>query len=228
MNKAQAKAIILETVRVIPSVLPYLSDATRAALKAGYIEGGVAEINARYNKEIVDAMTTYFEGGAMTAPRNQFRQAMTEAFNSAMDTGWIDGGQALPLDEDAAAWLDARLNSELAYIDDLFVQIKALRAEEKFDFFAWVTAKADRYTSTVMSVYNAAVLLAKKNQMLTWNLGQTEKHCDTCASLDGNSHRASWYISHDYIPRKPGAAMLCGGYNCDCRLTDSKGEEVTV
>mgnify|MGYP001206573386 FL=1 len=228
MNKAQAKAIILETVRVIPSVLPYLSDATRAALKAGYIEGGVAEINARYNKEIVDAMTTYFEGGAMTAPRNQFRQAMTEAFNSAMDTGWVDGGQALPLDEDAAAWLDARLNSELAYIDDLFVQIKALRAEEKFDFFAWVTAKADRYTSTVMSVYNAAVLLAKKNQMLTWNLGQTEKHCDTCASLDGNSHRASWYISHDYIPRKPGAAMLCGGYNCDCRLTDSKGEEVTV
>ena len=228
MNKAQAKAIILETVRVIPSVLPYLSDATRAALKAGYIEGGVAEINARYNKEIVDAMTTYFEGGAMTAPRNQFRQAMTEAFNSAMDTGWVDGGQALPLDEDAAAWLDARLNSELAYIDDLFVQIKALRAEKPFDFFSWVTAKADRWTSTVMSVYNAAVLLAKKNQMLTWNLGQTEKHCDTCASLDGNSHRASWYISHDYIPRKPGAAMECGGYNCDCRLTDSKGEEVTV
>jgi hypothetical protein len=207
---------------------PYFIAVNKDAIKAGYIEGGVPEINARYNKEIVAAMTTYFEGGASTAPRNSFRAAMTEAFNSAMDTGWVDGGQALPLDEDAAAWLDARLSSELAYIDDLFVQIKNLRKEDNFDFFKWVTAKADRYTSTAISVYNAAVLLAKKNQMLTWNLGQTEKHCDTCLSLDGNAHRASWYISHDYIPRKPGAAMDCNGYNCDCRLTDSKGEEVTI
>jgi hypothetical protein len=228
MNKTQARAIILEMVKVIPSVLPFLSDKTREALKAGYIEGGVPEINARYNKEIVAAMTTYFEGGNVLAPRNQFRQAMTEAFNSAFDTGWVDGGQELPADADSVAWLEARLSSELAYIDDLFVQIKNLRKEDNFDFFQWVTAKADRYTSTVMSVYNAAVLLAKKNQMLTWNLGQTEKHCDTCLSLDGNSHRASWYISHDYIPRKPGAAMDCNGYNCDCKLTDKSGEEVTL
>jgi hypothetical protein len=228
MNKTQAKAIILETVRVIPSVLPYLSERTRAALKAGYIEGGVPEINARYNNEIVAAMTTYFEGGAMTAPRNQFRQAMTEAFNSAMDTGWIDGGQELPLNDDAAAWLQGEIESENGNISSLFEQAKQLRNEPDYDFFTWITARADGYTSTVKAIYNAAVMWAKGNQLLEWHLGNTEKHCETCASLDGTRHRASWYIGNNYIPRKPGADMECGGYRCDCRITDKAGDEITL
>ena len=212
----------------IPSELLMQARLKGIAVKAGYAEGGVPEINARYNKEIVAAMTTYFEGGNATAPRNQFRQAMTEAFNSAFDTGFVDGGGELPADEDAVAWLETRLNSEISFIDDLFLQIKNLRNEPDFDFFSWVTGKADRYTSTVMSVYNGAALLAKKNQMLTWELGNTEKHCDTCLSLNGNSHRARWYIKYDYIPRKPGAGMDCNGYNCDCKLTDKAGNEVTI
>jgi hypothetical protein len=109
-----------------------------------------------------------------------------------------------------------------------FAEAKQLRKEKDFDYFTWATGKADGYVSTVLSIYNAAVLLAKKNQMLTWNLGETEKHCDTCLKLDGGSHRASWYIGHDYIPRKPGASMDCKGYNCDCSLTDKDGEEVTI
>ena len=71
-------------------------------------------------------------------------------------------------------------------------------------------------------------MMGKGKQMLTWRLGNTEVHCSTCASLNGKRHRASWFISHDYIPGKPGAAMDCQGYNCDCALVDDEGIEVTI
>jgi len=211
----------------IPSELLVRARVKGVSFKA-YVDGGVEAINARYNNEIIAAMVTYFEGGAATAPKNQFLQAMTEAFNGAFDTGWVDGGQELPLDEKVATWLISRMEQERGYINDLFQQIKELRNDKEFDYFTWATNKAGRYTSTVLSVYNAAALMAKKNQILTWHLGNTEKHCDTCLALNGNSHRASWYIDHDYIPRKPGAAMDCGGYHCDCKLKDKSGDEVTL
>jgi len=153
---------------------------------------------------------------------------MVEAFNSAFDTGWIDGGQELPLDEDPASWLQAQISSEIGNINALFEQVKQLRDDPEFDFFTWITARADGYTNSVSAIYNAAVLFAKKNQLLTWNLGNTEKHCQTCGKLDGTKHRASWYIGNDYIPRKPGANLDCGGYNCDCSLTDKDGNTVTI
>lgn len=206
----------------------YIRAKAVGAVKAGYTAGGVPEINSIYNKEIVAALTSYFEGGSVTSPRNQFRQAMTEAFNSAFDTGYIDGGGELPANEDAVAWLQAQLVAEVGHIDGVFQQIKELRKEPDFDFFQWVVSKADSYTRTISSIYNGASLWAKGNQVLKWNLGKTEKHCASCLGLNGTSHRASWYISHNYIPRRPGASMECGGYYCDCYLTNKSEETVTI
>lgn len=191
--------------------------------------GDISSVNRVYHDAITQALTRYFEGSSITGPRNQFKQAMIQAFGDAFDLGWTNAGQELPVDnEDALSWLEARLNQEAGYIDGLFVQAKELRKDKEADFFAWATARADAYTATLQSIYNAAVMFAKGNMMLTWQLGNTEKHCSTCAKLDGGSHRASWYIARDYIPRKPGAAMDCGGYNCDCSLVDPKGNSVTI
>ena len=186
------------------------------------------EITARYNDDIIEALTTFFEGGSITAPRNAFRAAMVEAFNSAFDTGWSDGEGTLPIEENAVEWLQAQISAEAGNIDTLFQQAKELRKEEDFDFFTWATARADGYSATVLSIYNAARMLAQKNKIGIWRLGNTEKHCPSCAGLDGQSHRLSWYVANNYIPRKPGAAMKCGGYNCDCRVTDKKGDEITL
>jgi hypothetical protein len=184
-------------------------------------------INAEYHDTITIAMTTYFEGGIITGPRNRFRQATTSAFYDMFYLGFADSGGGVP-DTDAIAWLDARVSQEFGYIDALMEQIKLLKKEEDFDFFSWVTARADGYTATLAGIYNAAKMFAEKGKLLTWNLGNTEKHCDTCAQLNGQSHRASWYVSRNYIPRQPGASMLCGGYYCDCSLTDANGNEVTI
>lgn len=53
-----------------------------------------------------------------------------------------------------------------------------------------------------------------------------EQHCETCASLNGTRHRMSWFVERDYIPQKPGAAMDCGGWRCQCTLVDTEGNQV--
>ncbi len=196
------------------------------ALKAS--AGTLSSINATYHDAITQALTGYFEGGSAATSRNQFKRATTIAFGDAMDAGTVAGGGELPFTGDALDWFNARLEQEFGNIASLFVQAKEIK-KEGGDFFTWVNARADGYTSSVAGVYNVAVLFAKGNQMLTWNLGATEKHCDTCSKLsNGSAHRASWYIARNYYPRQPGASMECGGYNCDCYLTDKAGKQVTI
>jgi hypothetical protein len=203
------------------------ADVWAKTIRAGVFKADgsdIGAINATYHDAITRALLTYLEGGAVTSPRNQFKRATIEAFGGAWDMGW-DGD---PPTGDALEWFNARVEQELSYIDTVFAQAKELRKEDDFDALAWASQRADSYTQTISSIFNAAKMWAAKNKMLTWHLGNTEKHCDTCAKLDGQSHRASWFVSRDYIPRKPGAAMLCGGYYCDCRLTDKDGNEITI
>lgn len=195
------------------------------AIKAG---GDIPGINAIYHDAITQAIVAYFEGGNLTAARNIFKRAMVDAFGEAFDLGWIDGGQKFPLDDDASDWIAVKIDAEFGHIESLFDTFKEMKKEKDFDYFSFASDKADSYVRTVASVYNAGVMFAQKNKMLTWHLGATEKHCDTCLNLDGGRHRASWYAKKNYIPRTPGAAMDCGGYNCDCRLTTDSGEEVTI
>jgi len=244
MNKTQAKAIIFETVQVIPSVLPYLSDKTRAALKAGYIEGGVPEINAlkkdriagdlssinkKYHDTITRVLIAYFEGGAVAPARASFREAMLTAFGDAYDMGWLDGGATLPIDdEDALGWLEARLNQESSYIGMLFEQVKQLRKEANFDFFTWATARADGYTNTLKEVYNNARLRAMPNMMVTFDGDDGKESCETCQMLKGKRHKISWFIKNEYVPPFGSNLDCAKGGHCEHGLKDDKGDWVTI
>lgn len=209
-----------------PDVIPHLSNKARYVARLEF--KAMPAINREYHDAITSALTSYFEGGGIATPRREFRQACLQAFGDAFDLGYTDNGGELPIDSESDNWFQARLQQEIDQIDVLFDEAKQLRKQTDFDYFAWVTARADGYTSTLGEIYNAGAMWADKKQMLTWRLGETEKHCKTCLKLDGGSHRAAWYLSRDYIPRKPGAAMDCQGYNCDCRLEDTEGNEVTI
>ena len=191
--------------------------------------GGLGSINAQYNDAITATLISYFEGGSLGASRNAFKRAMVEAFGGAFDAGWVDGGQELPFDGDALEWFNARVEQEAAFIDSTYVSAKQIKKDAEADFFQWTTDRATGYVSTLSAIYNAAKMWANKNRSGIWRLGNTEKHCATCSKLNGTSHRLSWYIANNYIPRQPGASMDCGGYNCDCKIEDKKtGEELTL
>lgn len=219
-----ANPVVRAAVLAVPDVAPHLNAQAWGEMAGG---GELAAVSAAYHDAITQALVGFFENGGQ-GYRNAFKRAMVSAFGSAVDSGWVDGGGTPPIDADLLQWFNERVSQELGFIDDLFAQAKQLRKDPAFDYFTWITARADAYTQTVASIYNAARLFASKSQMLTWRLGATEKHCATCAKLDGVRHRASWFLARDYIPHKPGAALDCGGYNCDCRLETDAGEEVTI
>lgn len=78
--------------------------------------------------------------------------------------------------------------------------------------------RIDLWTASIAAAGQAGLASAKRNEMVTWHLGATEEHCSTCAQLDGQAHRRKWFSSRNYFPRKPGAAMDCGGWRCLCTL----------
>jgi hypothetical protein len=209
-------------IRAVPAVVPHLSED---AIKAAGYDG----IRAVMSGAIFGAVFGYLETGGSIAPfLSRMATAVSKAYVQAADVAYTEGGGELPLDEETAAWAREQLDAQLAYIDQLFEDLKDLRKSGDFDAGEVATARAEGYASGLDGFYNEAVMRGSKNKMLTWHLGSTEKHCKTCASLDGKSHRISWYIDNDYIPRKNGCALDCGGYNCDCTLTDKDGNEFTI
>ena len=224
MEAEVKQAILHAVINAVPDVVPLLDAGTVKASLGSY--SGVRE---KYYGDVFASVYDFLDTGKrMTSFRNDMRRGMANAFVSAGDIAWSDGGGTLPLDEGALAWLAAQQEAEFGYVDALFGNLKELRNTEDVDKTAFATARADGFCAKLDSVYIAVKMLAKKTQMLTWRLGETEKHCPTCSRLDGKSHRASWYIANDYIPRKPGAALDCGGWNCDCFLTDQSGKEITI
>ena len=200
-------------------------------------------VRRQYSAAIEDAILDYFIGSdAVTAYRNAMSRAMSDAFLSAFELAYIDGGAELPLDDDALEWLASRQEQELGYIRELFVSLKELKAQYRAgdvktaDIKAEMVRRRDGYLATLDGVYNAGLMYAQKNVVVEWELGDTEEHCETksgtigCLNLaNGPAHRISWYLSRDLIPRKNGAAMTCGGWRCDCRLRNKKtGEYITL
>lgn len=192
-------------------------------------QGDVSEANSEYHDIITESLIGYFEeGGRVTSFKSEFKRAMVEAFGTAFDSGWVDGGQDLPPDDEALEWLNARTDAEFGFIDMLFQEAKELRKEENFDYFSWITERADGYTRTLAEIYNQAKLRALPDKMVTFNGEDGEESCETCASLKGERHKISWFVKRNYVPPH-GTGLECGrGGRCQHRLYDDEGNEVTI
>jgi hypothetical protein len=182
-----------------------------------------------YQEVIRDILIGYFEeGGAVTSYKNEFKQAMVEAFGNSFDTGWQEGGQDLPQDEDALDWFNERMNQEFGFIDMLFQEAKELRKEEEFNYEQWVDIKSTGYANTLKEVFNEAKLRAMKDIMVTFDGDDGEESCETCTSLKGVRHKISWFVKRNYVPPF-GIGLQCGrGGHCQHQLYDDQGNEVTV
>jgi hypothetical protein len=225
MNTIPAQQVIRSIVSLVPQVFPLLGadGEARKALKAA---PGYDGIRNTYFGEVFDAVYDYLVSDRpVTSFRASMQRAMVQAFGGTVDLAYADGGGELPLDEDTLAWYNEQVSAEMGHIEDLFNRLKA--EWENIDPAAEAEARATGYVYRLDALYAEAKMRGGKNKILYWHLGRTEKHCRTCASLDGQGHKISWYIDHNYIPRKPYASMECGGFRCDCTLTDKNGNEYT-
>lgn len=193
-----------------------------------------------YNVNIFGSMNGYLTGSdSLTAARNEMSREAIERFYSVFVLGYTQAGGAekdLTGDSEDLAWINARTEEEIGYIKSLFVALKEAKKSDlsRDELIQLAHDHADAYTNSLDAVYNAGKLRAQKAKMLTWRLGATEEHCENkpgrhgCLQLNGQRHKASWYLSKNLIPQMPGSSTTCGGYQCLCHLEDDKGDRVTI
>lgn len=170
------------------------------------------------------AVHGYLETGNRSH-RNAMRRAIIEKFPDAFYRGYGEVGGEDTEDEDER-WLTEKANAELGYVDDLFASLKLIRDGGEFDADAIADDRAEGYANTLDAVYAEGKLRGARNAMLTWRLGETEKHCASCSRLNGKRYSAKKWVAMGVKPREPGSEKLdCHGYNCDCRWETDDGEE---
>jgi hypothetical protein len=63
---------------------------------------------------------------------------------------------------------------------------------------------------------------------LTFDGDDGAESCPTCTALKGQRHKASWWISHDYVPPTGSGLDCAAGGHCMHELVTDDGEVVTI
>lgn len=58
----------------------------------------------------------------------------------------------------------------------------------------------------------------RQNAMYLWQLGATTEHCSTCSSANGQTKTIAEWSALNIMPQ--GDSLECGGYFCDCSLSE--------
>jgi hypothetical protein len=192
--------------------------------------GEYPSIRQTYHNNVYFAVFGYLADATsarITSFKSEMNQAMIEALPQTADTAWLDADADLPLSDDAEELLTSFQAGELANIGQLFVTLKAWKAEGGQDAHAEATARADGYAAGLDALYNQIKVLAAGNQMLIFDGEDGAESCPTCQDLKGQRHRASWWIAHDLIPYRGNPNLKCGGWRCEHYLVDKDGNQFT-
>lgn len=219
--------------------LKYLLDRKYAISSedAKVIGTSIKQISGEYNPvrqelwaSVYDAVWGFMNSKSQTGTyASPVATAIAKAYISTSDIAYLDGGGSLPLDEDTLALAKSYMNAQLGYVDSLFETLKQLRKEGDFDAISIAFQKANQWSDSLDGFYNIIKLKGAGNKMLTFTkMRNTKESCDDCKKLRGQRHRASWWISHEYVPPK-GANLACSaGGHCGDALVDDSGNEFTI
>jgi hypothetical protein len=225
--------IVLDTVSTIPEILLYLSNDARlfvklhSALKA---VGDYTSIRAEMSGGIHDAVYDYLTGsGNVTTYRAAMALAISQAYVAAADIGYQDAGAELPLDAETAAWARAELDSQLAYVDDLFETLKELRKQDDVNAAAEALRRANGYASSLDALYAGAKMRGSENITLEFGGTDGKESCSDCKRLVGKRHKISYILAHNLIPAPGNDTFECKGYECNHYWFNPKtGERFTA
>jgi phage portal protein BeeE len=173
---------------------------------------GRAEVSTAFKAAYIDGLRT---GGVETdelEPEETWELAMEITSERKFWTALANEvyREALPLLQRARVARQAGLDTA----DGLFDSFNKARMN--------LIERVDLWVNSLRSINQLGLLSAKKNQMLRWELGATMEHCETCATANGQVHRASAWKRRGL---RPGVHTLkCKGYYCDCRFKVVKGK----
>ena len=200
---------ISRSIILVPDVIPllgsgfyktydYFLDTVERLIRSVY--------NGNMGGDFVDVMGSLLTG--------QITQAYQQAWENAGETSY-----ALP------DFLQSAMNDMITqqtnfdFIYQFYTDIVDARVDGTS--IDPLLSRADLWANRYDDAYNAAVakIESETGGKLIWKLGATEKHCLTCAALDGVVAFASdWDATGLHPGGGPNDKLECGGWRCDCSL----------
>lgn len=187
----------------------------------------------------------YDQGKAIQATRIEFEDAFRSVLSEARSgklsrRRWAGLARSLVRKWGARAYLDGLADGGLDPDDPLTADdtatINRLSAEQS----EYVTALGDKlfsdqgvtdgqaehkpemwFNKSLMPFYNAGRLSADQNGMYGWAMGDTEDHCASCLTADGQKHRLKEWFESGVVPQSD--QLECHGFECKCQLYRTKG-----
>lgn len=222
---------------------PSLPAAHVAACLALYVAANselksVADLVRGYVDDITRDFQDALDGDLLTSEcRRRHRAYIKRDAEAVFIEGLKAGGvPEAELDAEDLAVIAAWVAAQQGYVNGLWDAVDKLADDFQRGLIKqpeFVAQRRDLYTriglwgQSLRDLGSAGKASALANMMVTWRLGATEKHCRTCARLNGKRKRLKWFTSRGYYPQQNGSETLeCGGWRCECTLRDDKGKQV--
>ncbi len=214
--------IIRAAVKYYPQLTPHLSGRARWIAATAPRE---IKTEDAFNRSIDNLVKRLYNGGDIgdfiDGMAELIQQQLTRAYNAA----WRNSGEELPLPDYLATALEDAILGQYDFVDGYAADI--VQAAKDGAPIDPLLSRAELWAAQYGTAYDeAARLIALENgDNLKWELGATEQHCNSCASLDGVVAPAKLWEELGVHPKDgPNDKLDCGGWRCDCKCdpTDEK------
>ena len=219
--------IICAAVNHYPEIIEHLSGRARWIIATAPRNVDAVKTEDAFNRSIANLVRRLYSGGDNGAfvdgMANVIQQQLTRAYNAA----WKESGEELPLPDYLASALEDAILGQYDFVDGYAADIRA--AAKDGTPIDGLLSRAELWAAQYGTAQDkAARLIAIENSdNLRWELGATEEHCNSCASLNGVVAPAKLWEEIGVHPRDgPNDKLDCGGWRCDCKC-DKTDEKVT-
>jgi len=139
-------------------------------------------------------------------------------FRSAFVSGVQRGGMAVAdLEDSERQELDDLIENEKGFVSQLADYI--YRNRKDVGKLQSVRSRVDLWVARYMMVKETGYLVASGDKALIWKWDVRKEHCVSCAALNGQVRRASFWRNSGVIPKS--WQLACHGFRCGCVLTDT-------
>ena len=193
-----------------------------------------AAVRMAYYNNVYDAVDGYLSASeSITQYKKDFHATIANSYTLTAGISWKDGnGDFIIGVAGVAALLATRIEQEQGHVSALFERLKLLRADlgqdGEFVVIREARARAEGYARSLDYWYALVKLMALNDTPLMFGGLSGNESCPECEMLMGTWHKASWYVSHGYVPPK-GENLTCApGGLCEHVLIAKNGMLVTL
>ena len=213
-----AAQIIRAAVKYYPDLLLHLSGRARWIVATAPHELGAMKTADAFNRSIDNLVKRLYGGGGNGAFIDGMAELIQQQLTRAYNAAWRESGGELPLPDYLASALEDTILGQYDFVDGYAADIEA--AAKDGTPIDPLLSRAELWAAQYGTAYDEATrLIAIENSdNLKWKLGETEQHCNSCASLDGVVAPAKLWEELGVHPKDgPNDKLDCGGWRCDCK-----------